>query len=331
MRRLVLLLIVCITTSVFSAGQTVTTLVNFNQTNGMYPVSALIQASDGNLYGTTEDGGNGGDGTVFKVTSQGVLTTLHVFCMQQDCADGQRPRGGLVQATDGNFYGTTSQAGGTLKFGTVFRITPQGVLTTLHSFDSMEGMSPNAPLVQGTDGNFYGTAYEGGAWGDGTVFKMTPSGELTTLHSFYVITEGGYPRAGLIQASDGNFYGTTSYGENYGRGAVFKITPQGTVIIMHNFEVSEGAGPLAPLIHAADGNFYSTTSAGGANNSGTVFRMSPDGTLTTIYSFCSLLYCADGEEPGAGLVQATDGNFYGTTPTSPMTPARSLRSPRRAH
>lgn len=320
MRRLFALLAFCIALAIVADSQVLTTLVNFNQTSGMYPASTLVQGLDGNLYGTTEDGGNGGDGTVFKVTTKGVLTTLYVFCLQQDCADGQRPRAGLVQGTDGNLYGTTSQGGGTFKFGTVFRITPQGVLTTLHSFDSPEGMSPNAPLVQGSDGNFYGTTYEGGSWGDGTVFKMTPSGELTTLHSFYVITEGGYPTAGLIQASDGNLYGTTSYGENYGRGTVFKVTPQGTVTILQNFGVSDGAGPFAPLIQAADGNFYSTTIAGGANNSGTVFKMSPDGALTTIYSFCSLQYCADGEQTRAGLAQGTDGNFYGTTPTSTMYP-----------
>ncbi len=318
MRRLAALLAFCTAVAITGRCQVLTTLVNFNGTNGMYPVSTLVQGWDGNFYGTTEDGGNGGDGTVFKVTPQGVLTTLHVFCLQQDCADGQRPRAGLVQARDGNFYGTTSQGGGVNSFGTVFKITPQGELTTLHSFGSNEGNTPIAPLVQGTDGDFYGTTSEGGAWGDGTVFKITPEGELTTFHSFYISTDGGYPFAGLIQATDGNLYGTTFYSENYGRGTVFKITPQGSLTILHSFDVSEGAGPRAPLIQATDGSFYSTTVAGGANNSGTVFKMTAGGALTTIHSFCALQYCTDGDAPVAALVQGSDGNFYGTTPTGAL-------------
>ena len=310
MIRITLALALCFVLSMGAHSQVFTTLVNFNGTNGMYPVGTLVQGADGNFYGTTTDGGNGGDGTVFKVTSQGVLTTLYVFCSQQSCADGQRPHAGLVQATDGNFYGTTSQGGN--GYGTIFKITPQGTLATLHSFNFTDGDSPNGSLLQGTDGNFYGTTYDGGAWGDGTVFKITQAGELTTLHSFN-ITDGGYPFAGLIQAADGNFFGTTSYGGDHGRGTVFEITPQGSMTVVHSFDLSEGSAPRAPLIQAKDGNFYSTTFAGGINSSGTVFRMTPMGTLTTIYNFCSLQWCADGEQPLAGLVQGSDGNLYGTT------------------
>ena len=129
-------------------------------------------------------GGANGGGTVFKITPSGTLTTLYNFCAQSNCATAKPPSAGLVQATNGNFYGTT-YLGGANSFGTVFKITPTGTLTTLHSFDATDGELPEAGLVQGTDGNFYGTTYQAGPLGNGgTVFKITPAGTLTTLYSF---------------------------------------------------------------------------------------------------------------------------------------------------
>jgi uncharacterized repeat protein (TIGR03803 family) len=205
-------------------AQILTTLYSFCSqsgcTDGQYPYAGLVQGSDGNFYGTTYEGGTNGDGTVFKITPSGTLTTLCSFCSGSGCTEGRFPEAGLVQGSDGNFYGTTYE-GGTNAFGTVFKITPSGTLTTLYSFceDCASGNLPMAGLVQGSDGNFYGTTVFGGEANGGTIFKMTSSGTLATLYSFYE----GSPRAGLVQGSDGNFYGTTSSGGNYTAGTVFEL------------------------------------------------------------------------------------------------------------
>ncbi|HEV2381123.1 MAG TPA: choice-of-anchor tandem repeat GloVer-containing protein [Terriglobia bacterium] len=194
-------------------------LHGFDLTDGANPYAALIQAADGNLYGTTGAGGGlgscapGGCGTVFRITLSGTLTTLHNFCSQSACADGASPEAALVQAIDGNFYGTTT-AGGASGIGTVFKISPIGTLTTLHSFDGTDGSNPYGPLVQAKDGNFYGTTAFGGANDWGTVFKMSPSGILTTLYSFCSqsgCTDGSEPLAGVVQGKDGTSTGQPSW------------------------------------------------------------------------------------------------------------------------
>jgi uncharacterized protein (TIGR03437 family) len=318
---------------------TLTTLYNFcSQTNcpdGSDLYAGLVQGTDGNFYGTTSAGGrdvscNGksGCGTIFKINSSGTLTTLYTFCPASPCTDGATPYGALVQGIDGNFYGTTEYggimgSGGLSGFGTIFKITPSGTLTTLHSFVGTDGANPYAALVQGADGNFYGTTSADGGSVYGTVFKITPSGTLTTLHSF-VETDGRSPQSGLVQGTDGNFYGTTLYGGAQGScraatlcGTVFKITPTGTFTSLYSFcsesGCPDGADPYTRLIQGTDGNFYGTTESGGANGDGTIFKITPGGTLTTLYSFCSQAGCADGSEPYAVLIQATDGNLYGTT------------------
>src|SRR5208282_398944 len=206
---------------------------------------------------------------------------LYSFCSQPSCTDGNTPRGGLIQATDGNLYGTTND-GGSNGFGTVFKITPSGTLTTLYNFcsepDCPDGTYPETGVIQATDGNFYGTT-------GSTVFKITPSGTL-----IFDVAVDGVPN-GLIQASDGNFYGTTYGGGANSDGTVFKITPSGTLTTLYSFcskaNCTDGANPQAGLIQATDGNFYGTTTFGGANSDGTVFKITPSGgTLTTLYSFC---------------------------------------------
>jgi uncharacterized repeat protein (TIGR03803 family) len=209
-------------------AQTVTTLHSFiEQVDGELPYAGLVQGTDKNFYGTTEVGGANGAGTVFKITPSGILTTLHSF----DGDDGSGPYAGLVQGADGSFYGTASSGGSNpCGCGTVFKITPSGTLTTLHSFGGTDGTSPYGGLVQGADGNFYGTTEQGGAsstcpvgGGCGTVFMIAPSGTLTTLYSFDATPDGAEPWGALVQGTDGNFYGTTEQGGAYADGTVFRL------------------------------------------------------------------------------------------------------------
>jgi uncharacterized repeat protein (TIGR03803 family) len=309
--------LLCATTAIALSAQTLTTLQSFNSTNGAFPAAALVQASDGNLYGTTSGGGAFGEyvGTVFEIAPTGTLTTLHSFCSEVNCTDGFQPEAPLVQAIDGDLYGTTA-AGGAYGRGTVFKITPGGTLTTLYSFgaQSGDGVAPYAGLVQATDGNFYGTTLLGGANYAGTVFKITPRGKLTTLYSFCSqsgCTDGQYTYGALVQGTDGDFYGTTQYDGVYGGGTVFKMTYSGTLTTLYSFgsQDGDGANPIVGLLQAANGDFYGTTVYGGANGYGTVFKITPSGALTTLHSFDY----TDGEYASAALVQATDGNFYGTT------------------
>jgi uncharacterized repeat protein (TIGR03803 family) len=310
-------------TAIALPAQTFTTLFTFDGTDGEVPVGPLTQGTDGNLYGTTSAGGVHASGTVFKITLRGALTTLYSFCSQSGCPDGATPYAGLIQATGGDFYGTTYEGGANHR-GTVFKITPGGTLTTLYSFCSQgvelctDGSNPDTGLVQATNGDFYGTTYYGGVSGKGTVFKITALGTLTTLYSFCVksgCTDGEHP-SGLIQATNDEFYGATGIGGAHADGTVFKITSSGTLTTLYSFcsqtGCTDGAIPYAGPIQAANGDFYGTTFEGGAHADGTVFKMTPSGTLTTLYSFCSQNGCLDGENPSAPLVQATNGDFYGT-------------------
>ena len=300
----------CGTVFKITTSGTLTTLHTFVYSDGAFPVSPVVQGSDGNFYGTNQgEGDSGGAGAIFKMTPGGTVTVLSFTSSPA----------GLVQGRDGNFYGTTPRS---YTNGTVFKITPSGTLTTLHTFNGTDGDNPQAGLIQATDGNFYGTTFSGGTsnycgGGCGTVFKITPGGSLTTLHSFSG-TDGYNVQAGLVEGSDGNFYGTTVNGGAQNVGEVYKITPSGSLTVLYSFcsqtGCTDGAYPKAGLMQATDGNFYGTTSAGGANNSqGTVFAITPGGSLTTLYSFCAQTGCADGTTPVAGVVQASDGNFYGTT------------------
>ena len=315
---------VCVlcTAAIASPAQTFTTLHSFDNTDGANPLARLVQATDGNFYGTTPGGGANGYGTVFKITQRGTLTTLHNFCPSPfACLDGAEPYGGLVQGTDGNFYGTTL-TGGANGQGTIFRIALSGIVTTLYAFCSKgncaDGSEALAALVQATDGNLYGTTFSGGVYSRGTVFKITPTGKLTTLHSFCSQSgcpDGSEPSSALVQATNGSLYATTLAAANGTGGTVFEITPGGTLTTLYSFcqsSCTDGNGPAA-LVQATNGSFYGTTQLAGANGYGTIFEITAGGTLTTLYSFCAETNCTDGTKPYAGLLQATNGNFYGTT------------------
>ncbi|MGC1789543.1 MAG: choice-of-anchor tandem repeat GloVer-containing protein [Terriglobales bacterium] len=311
-------------------AQTFTVLDDFNGTNGSDASSSLLQATNGNLYGTTAEGGGAGAGSVYQVTPGGTLTSIYSFCLQgtppSDCPDGDQPLAPLVQASNGDLYGTTLR-GGANNEGTVFKITTGGMLTTVYSFCSLsgcvDGIQPQGPLFQASNGNLYGTtSFDGANSGWGTIFKMTLAGKLTTIVNFAYTPGGNMPVAGLIEASNGDLYGMTPTGGGnggctYDCGTVFKITAAGKITYLHGFcslsGCADGGNPEGALVQASNGNFYGTTSVGGANGQGTVFEITPAGKLTTLYSFCSESGCADGSSPRSTLIQATDGNLYGTT------------------
>jgi len=311
---------------------TETVLHRFNYPPTGANPAGLIQASDGNFYGTTSRGGAHDAGTVFKLTPEGVTSILYSFGA---AVNGPvYPSGGVVQGTDGNFYGATT-SGGPNNTGTVFKLTPEGVETTLYTFGPAgangggpDGNGPLGPLVQGSDGNFYGVTLFGGEGNCpngqitiacGTVFKVTPEGVETILHSFSG-PDGEGPETGLIQGSDGNFYGTTSGGSN-NFGTVFEITPDGFVTILYAFPMNASqsiGGTPGGLTQGSDGNFYGTTAVGGENEGGTVFQLTPGGSLYTLYSFPSSPSStpngsATGAGPATNLVQGNDGNLYGAT------------------
>ena len=332
------------------ATDTLTTLFNFcvdqrNCDDGAFPQAGLVQGSDGSLYGTTSSGGPSFGGEVFQITRAGTQVVLYGFCSAPHCADGEDPSSPVILGTDENFYGTTPLGGSYSRFcegvcGTVFKLSRAGVLTTLHEFCATatsvcndDGERPNGGLVQAADGSFYGTTTYGGTSTNclngsncGTIYKITPQGTLTILHNFNY-SDGANPYSGLIQGADGNFYGTTFAGgancpSIRGCGTVFKMTPTGTLTTLHNFcslrNCADGSGPNAGLVQGTDGNLYGTTTTGGGGvgapgGSGTIFRITTAGTLTTLYRFCLQSQCPDGGAPYGGLLQGTNGTFYGTT------------------
>ena len=316
----------------------VTTLYSFcPQTgcaDGSVPYGGLVQTVDGDLYGTTYEGGPLNDGTVFELSPKDGLSTIHTFCSEANCSDGVLPYAGLVPGIDGDFYGVTSlTSGAKTTYGIVFEIGATGQFTTLYTFCSRSNCIDGSlakGVILANSGRLYGTTPDGGADKVGTVFEMTPDGKLTTIHSFNK-SDGEYPNT-LIQAADGNLYGTTLYGGANGSGVAFKITPTGQFTLLYSFcslaNCADGGGVNAPLMQGTDGNFYGTTTFGGTvqingpfAGYGTVFQITPAGVLTTLHTFCLQGGdCEDGSYPEAGLTQGTDGNFYGTTYGRPQCP-----------
>jgi uncharacterized repeat protein (TIGR03803 family) len=306
-----------------STGGTLETVYSFcaltDCADGTDPRDSLLQAGNGNFYGVTFGGGvHDSPGTIFQLTESGTLTTLYTFCALSLCADGESPIGGMLQARNRALYGTTA-AGGAHGGGTVFRYRiVGGAPTTLHNFCSMssctDGDSPQGTLIQGSDYSIYGTTYDGGSSVYyGNVFKVSPTGAFSSLHSFSG-GDGDEPIGGLVQATDGNYYGTTQTDGAHGYGTVFKITSTGVFTKLYDFCAllfcADGGTPEAGLIQGSDGNLYGTTFTGGGG-AGTVFSITTGGVLTTLHNFAG--GSTDGREPWGGLVQDTNGTFYGTT------------------
>jgi len=284
-----------------------TTLFSFSGGDGSAPFSGLTLGTDGNFYGGTAYGGIGagtGQGTLFKLSPSGTLTVLYEFTDGSDGAEGT----GLVEFTDGNFYGIT--ATGAYGGGGAFKLTPAGQLTMI----SHETYALAAPVL-GTDGNFYGTD------GRSKVFKMTPGGKITVLYSLCpinpVCSYGLYPIGPLVEGTDGTFYGTAQSGGPKGGGSVFQITTEGAFTLLHAFDSSQGStdgyAPSAGLVLATDGSFYGVTAGGGLYQSGTIFKITSSGEYSQLFSFAS---SGTGIFPLTTLLQHTNGKLYGHTPQS---------------
>ena len=289
----------------------VATIVN---TINYYPAGGVTLGTDGNFYGTNQNGGTflcgeSDGGQVYKVTPAGVQTILHSFMGN---GDGCNPYSAPIQAVNGVFYGTTTvnSYGGNNAESTVYTVTSGGVFTAIHTFTGPDGQNVYAPLVQGTDGNFYGDTIGGGTNDLGVIFKMTPAGAVTVLHSFGTPPDGKLAYYGLIQASDGNFYGTTVYGGTGGNGIVFKITPGGTYSVLYNLNGhSDGANPSSSLVQASDGKLYGVANLNGSTQFGTIYSITTSGTYSVVYNFDN----ATGAYPASPLRQNTNGILYGTT------------------
>lgn len=318
-------------------AQTFSAIANLSATEA--PVGAPVQGTDGNFYGLSIGSGNcdfGFGGTVcgafYRLTPSGTVTTLYTFVCSQTCAQGYNPNAGLVQGTDGKFYGTTGY-GGAHNAGTVFKIGTSGKLTTLYNFcaktNCQDGSGPGAGLVLASDGNFYGTTAGGGTHSLGTVFKITTAGKLTTLYSFCSktnCTDGSGPMVKLVQAKNGKLYGITSHGGTQSEtwcssgsysncGTIFNITTAGRLITLYNFCSEANCSDPAPgigLTLASDGNLYGADGGGGTSSYGFIFRLTPSGKFTNVYNFSCSQTCPDGFDPDSPLIQGSNGHLFGT-------------------
>jgi uncharacterized repeat protein (TIGR03803 family) len=302
--------------AVRARAQTVTFIADFNGTNGYQPFGTLTQATDGNFYGTTTNGGGHGYGNVYRITPSGEVTSIYNFCLRSVCNDGTTPESAPVLGSDGNLYGTTT--GFAYGYGTVYKMTLSGKLTTLYTFCSLaqcaDGSFPNG-LIQAGDGNFYGTTIDGGNFNEGTIFKITPAGQFTSLYSFCALAncaDGDRPVSSPIVGSDGNLYGATW---QYPTGGVlYRFTLAGDYKVLYSFcrgivICSDGSEPPA-IVQDANGNFFGTTQyGGGSGNYGTVFELTAKQQFINLHTFDK----TDGAYPDEALTLANDGNFYGIT------------------
>ena len=313
--------------TVTNAGA-VTVLHSFDNAtgDGSSPYGELVQGSDGRFYGTTVQGGDptygsgrSGEGTVYAITAAGAETVLYRF-NGAALGTGSFPYGGLVEGPDGKLYGTTS-SGGTYSNGTIFSVTKDGVLTTLHHFNyasggpGSEGEIPRTNLVLAPDGKMYGTTLTGGTNNRGTVFSITTAGVYATVFTFGGDNDYALYPNGLILGRDGKLYGTSEAGGTNGQGTVFSITTAGEYRTVHSFVYNDdghaGVIPKARLAQASDGRFYGTTFGGGVEiYDGTAFSITADGIFHELHRFNNA--AGEGRNHETGLVQGSDGNLYGT-------------------
>jgi uncharacterized repeat protein (TIGR03803 family) len=279
---------------------------------GSVPVAGAVMDKTGNLYGTTEAGGNepgeGGYGTVFKVDTSGNLSTLHQFT---GSPDGRFPTATLSIDRRGDLYGTTVQ-GGSSDLGTVFKVDNLGNETVLHSFTGTDGSYPiGSHLIMDKKGNLYGTTWAGGSTGQGTVFKLDSAGKLTVLYSF-TGPDGAGPIGDVVMDKRGDLYGTTTGGGSTGAGTVFKLDTAGDEVVLHSFSgpPGDGAYPFKGVVMDKEGNLYGITIYGGSLGLGVVFKLDTSGKETVLHNFTDT---PDGRYPLGSLAVDSRGNLFGTT------------------
>jgi uncharacterized repeat protein (TIGR03803 family) len=280
-------------------------LHSFNGSDGSYP-GGLTLGADGNFYGTTFEGGSFGFGVLFRMTPNGTLTVLHNFNM--DGTDGYFPQSPPILASDGNYYGTTGN-GGTDRVGTVYKLTPAGAYSVIYNLDPAIAMQAIGGPTQGSDGNLYITAWFQGTSVCGSIVKISTAGVLLNTYVLNCATDGSNPTGNLLQASDGNFFGTESFGGTYSLGVLFKLTPSFSYSVLHDFgsTQTEGDIPTGPVLQGTDGNLYGLDRNGGEFGYGTIYRCSLGGDCSTLDSWSSQVYAAP------QLIQHTNGSFYGAT------------------
>ncbi len=318
-----LTLVLAFTLTQSAQAQTLTTVATFNGADGYGPLASVVQATDGNFYGTTSSGGDiFQEGTFFRVTLGGKLTDLYNFCSDPQCPDGAFLSSAPILASDGNLYGVTGGGGNSNDAGTVYRMTLGGKLTTVYAFcpalPCTDGEGPTG-LVQGSGGNFFGTTSVApnseGTYG-GTIFSMSPKGEIKTLHTFCSranCMDGDFSMFPPILGSDGNLYGVTYFGGNQQGGLLWELTAAGAYKVLYNFcgksGVCKSANPFT-VVRDFNGNFFGTTAFGGANNSGVVFEITANGQYIDLHDFDN----RNGPTwPYTGLTLANDGNLYGVS------------------
>ncbi len=294
-----------------------TVLYSFTgEADGGYPHAGVILDPQGNLYGTTQTGGNTCNfipfscGVVYKVDTAGQETV--VFAFDQAIATGNNPGSGVVRDAAGNLYGTAG--GGDLEQGVVYKVDPTGHETVLYTFEYPffnDGTDPNSDLALDASGNLYGTTvYGGGFTNEGSLYKIGPTGGETQLISFSG-TNGANPYGGVVFDAMGNLYGATSSGGASGFGVVYKLTSTGAETVLYNFTgAGDGGDPTDTLILDASGNLYGTAEHGGRAGAGVVFKIDPTGRETVLYSFPG---ASGGSSPQAPVLRDFSGNLYGTT------------------
>ena len=273
------------------------------------PSGDLVLDASGNLYGVTSSAG-GNVATIFKLSSNGVKTTLTTFPHVRNGA--QNPLAPLARDDEGNIFGAAATGGpkcGRTGCGAIFKIAPDGTATTLLALSHAKGVRPGNGLVLDDDGNLFGTVHHGRNIRSGAIFKLSPDGQYTLLYALRSHKDGQYPGFGLVSDSQGNFYGATPDGGRASSGTIFRYAPDGTFKVMHVFGGADGFFPQSPLTVDSDGNVYGALSSTGPDLAGSVFRIAPDGTFTTLHVFNG----QDGRFPETSPVIDKNGDLYGTT------------------
>jgi len=295
------------------AQMTEVVLHSFSWSDGGRPVAPVISDAAGNLYGTTEFGGDtscdfgAGCGVVYRLDTSGNLTVLYAFT---GASDGVSPLSGVVSDAAGNLYGTT-QGGGTSGLGNIYKIDTSGNFTVVNSFTGADGAQPYGGVTCDSAGNLYGTTEFGGASGQGVIFKIDTLGNESVLYNFkgnafHGGAKGSQPLSGVMRKA-GDLYGTTYDGGASDYGAVYRLSASGRITVLHSFVYTDGHSPSAGVVRDSAGNLYGAA-PGGANDAGVLYKIDTSGNFTVLHAFTG---GADGGGASAVILDSA-GHLYGT-------------------